>query len=304
VVHVSVTQGSILLFSLRIMFIKLLGLPIKERNFGNLPLSYDELWLVGLFIFIIRSTLLKAHEYSDPVLNENSVFLPQNFSCSKLGHLQNADIYNDTKFIPNFTKWGTFETFGSILGIYIYIYIWTEHIHAALTFYSSQNHWISGLSPPPGSLHTQKTQHFGNWTCLRPDVMGEMHLLCWAPYKDLISITGLSSPEDGNRSRFPNVVFTSYIEFRTIDRIQKTSNSECYSLSSEPFRVFLYACICDVVGSNLGRDSGSSERRFFVILLGESSQMSNYYLDQITIAFIKIFAIHHATVDSIHGESG
>jgi hypothetical protein len=43
------------------------------------------------------------------------------------------------------------------------------------------------------------------------------------------STVGVSfSPEDGNRSSFLNVVFSSYLEFRTMDQINEASNSECY----------------------------------------------------------------------------
>jgi hypothetical protein len=34
------------------------------------------------------------------------------------------------------------------------------------------------------------------------------------------------SPEDGSRSSFRNVVFSSYLEFRTMDKVQKPSDSE------------------------------------------------------------------------------
>jgi hypothetical protein len=36
----------------------------------------------------------------------------------------------------------------------------------------------------------------------------------------------LPSPEDRNRSSFRNTVFSSYLEFRTIDKVQKHNNSE------------------------------------------------------------------------------
>jgi hypothetical protein len=45
---------------------------------------------------------------------------------------------------------------------------------------------------------------------------------------------GVSS-EDGNRSSFRNVVLFS--EYRTMDNVQKPSNSECYAPSSEPFGI-------------------------------------------------------------------
>jgi hypothetical protein len=35
----------------------------------------------------------------------------------------------------------------------------------------------------------------------------------------------LPSPEDGNRPSYPNVVFSSYLEFETMDKVQKASGS-------------------------------------------------------------------------------
>jgi hypothetical protein len=49
----------------------------------------------------------------------------------------------------------------------------------------------------------------------------------------------LRSPEDGNRSSFRNVVFYSYLEFRTMDKAHKLSNSECYTQLSEPFKLYM-----------------------------------------------------------------
>jgi hypothetical protein len=45
----------------------------------------------------------------------------------------------------------------------------------------------------------------------------------------------LSSPDDGNRSSFRNLVFSSYLEFRTIDKVHNPSYSECYTTSSETY---------------------------------------------------------------------
>jgi hypothetical protein len=46
-------------------------------------------------------------------------------------------------------------------------------------------------------------------------------------------------PENRNRSSFRNVIFSSYLEYRTMDRVHKPSVSECYAPSSEPFRLYL-----------------------------------------------------------------
>jgi hypothetical protein len=43
----------------------------------------------------------------------------------------------------------------------------------------------------------------------------------------------LSSPEDGNRSRFRNVVFCSYLEYRTMDKVQKPIDSMVLSCFAE-----------------------------------------------------------------------
>jgi hypothetical protein len=48
----------------------------------------------------------------------------------------------------------------------------------------------------------------------------------------------LPSPEDGNRSSFHNIVFSSYLEFRTMDAFYELRDSECCTCtpSSELFR--------------------------------------------------------------------
>jgi hypothetical protein len=46
----------------------------------------------------------------------------------------------------------------------------------------------------------------------------------------------VSSSEDGNRSYFRKVTFPSYLEFRTMAKVQKPSDYQCYKLSLEPFR--------------------------------------------------------------------
>jgi hypothetical protein len=45
----------------------------------------------------------------------------------------------------------------------------------------------------------------------------------------------LPSARDGNRSSFRNVVFSSYLEFRTIDKFHKTCNSEYKGIVLEEF---------------------------------------------------------------------
>jgi hypothetical protein len=45
--------------------------------------------------------------------------------------------------------------------------------------------------------------------------------------KDVEILCNKSSPEDGNRSSFLNVVFSSFLEYRTKDKVQNPSNSYC-----------------------------------------------------------------------------
>jgi hypothetical protein len=79
----------------------------------------------------------------------------------------------------------------------------------------------------------------------RPQVWGGSHVLCWVLLKQLTSITELlpegpnrlgfflPSSEDGSGYSFRKFVFSSYLEFRKIDKFHKPSDSECYASSSE-----------------------------------------------------------------------
>jgi hypothetical protein len=53
---------------------------------------------------------------------------------------------------------------------------------------------------------------------------------------------GVSLPlsEDGHRPSFRKAVFSSYLELRTVDKVQTPSDSECYTPSSELFRFYIY----------------------------------------------------------------
>jgi hypothetical protein len=44
------------------------------------------------------------------------------------------------------------------------------------------------------------------------------------------------SPEDGNRSSFRNVVFFCFIEYRTMDKVQKPSSLECLYHRQNPLK--------------------------------------------------------------------
>jgi hypothetical protein len=45
-----------------------------------------------------------------------------------------------------------------------------------------------------------------------------------------------TSPEDGKRANFRNVVFSCYSEFIMMDKVHKPSSSVCYTASSDLFR--------------------------------------------------------------------
>jgi hypothetical protein len=76
--------------------------------------------------------------------------------------------------------------------------------------YNTQNYWVFGLRPSSGIPET-KTQPFGNWIY---------------DLRDTTENTSLSSLEDGSRSSFRDVVFSIFLEHRTMDKVQKPSNSE------------------------------------------------------------------------------
>jgi hypothetical protein len=52
------------------------------------------------------------------------------------------------------------------------------------------------------------------------------------------------SSEDGNNSSFWNVVFSSFSKYWTMDEVWKLSNSEHYTPSSEPFRIYMFTQTC------------------------------------------------------------
>jgi hypothetical protein len=74
-------------------------------------------------------------------------------------------------------------------------------------------------------------------------VTGIALLLRLAPSKGP-SRVGVSVPSlvDGKRSSFRRVVFSSNLEFRTMDIVQKPSDSEWYTPPPEPFRFYHRSC--------------------------------------------------------------
>jgi hypothetical protein len=68
----------------------------------------------------------------------------------------------------------------------------------------------------------------------------------------------LPSPEDGNRCIFRNVVVRSYLEFRTIDNVQKPSNSECCTPSSGPCGFYISISVSCFISDAIFRDNKNS----------------------------------------------
>jgi hypothetical protein len=86
-----------------------------------------------------------------------------------------------------------------------------------------QKLWVFGLSPSYGIL--KKSTRFGNWICFRLQVRRETPAL-FGPLERFSDWNSLSlrlsppSPEDGKRSSFRNVVFSSFSDYRTVDKVQ------------------------------------------------------------------------------------
>jgi hypothetical protein len=58
--------------------------------------------------------------------------------------------------------------------------------------YNTQNHWVSGLCASSGILNIRKhnVSETGSVSVLRLGGGGGRHLLCWASYNVLTSVTG------------------------------------------------------------------------------------------------------------------
>jgi hypothetical protein len=57
----------------------------------------------------------------------------------------------------------------------------------------------------------------------------------------------LPSLEDGNRYSLGHNVFYSYVDSQTLDKVQKPSDSECYTSSSEAFIFYLSPLLFNTV---------------------------------------------------------
>jgi hypothetical protein len=117
-----------------------------------------------------------------------------------------------------------------------------------------------GFLPSYGILNNYKTQRSGNWISFALQVSGGRHLICWVPYKELRSVTGPFRPEHGNRSNFRNIVFSSYLEFRKMDKGHKPSDSE---------ESTLFVCAKSRIFN--GKADGAHSFRFTLAHLTESS---------------------------------
>jgi hypothetical protein len=74
--------------------------------------------------------------------------------------------------------------------------------------YNTQDYCVFGLCPSSGILKKHSRKHFGNW---------------------MFPSSGVSNPssEEENVSSFRNVVFYCFfLEYQTMDKVQKVSNSE------------------------------------------------------------------------------
>jgi hypothetical protein len=107
--------------------------------------------------------------------------------------------------------------------------------------YCTRKNQVFGLCPL--SNFFSETQRFLNWISFHLQVKRRWPLLCWVPYKELASVTGLGSlrlalskgpnrvgatfflPEDGNRSIFQYVVFLR--KHWTMDKVQKHDSFKC-----------------------------------------------------------------------------
>jgi hypothetical protein len=84
---------------------------------------------------------------------------------------------------------------------------------------NTQNHWFSEFCPLSDILNNKKTQRFGNWVCFLLQVSS----FSWGPNRVGESLPSL---ESRNRSSCRKAVFNSYLEYRTIDKVHKTSDPE------------------------------------------------------------------------------
>jgi hypothetical protein len=117
----------------------------------------------------------------------------------------------------------------------------------------TQNHWVCRLCPSSGILMTRKNNI--SETGSRSSDWGVSH----------------PSSESWNRSSFWNVMFSSYLEFWTMDKVHNPSDSECYTPSSEPFIFYMWWLVyskCSVlliIWANWGGVGGTNIRTHTIL---------------------------------------
>jgi hypothetical protein len=80
-----------------------------------------------------------------------------------------------------------------------------------------------------------KTRRFENWICFRPQVSGG---------KTPIQLGAFSPLTWGRKQiQFPKCRVFYFLEYRTMEKVQKPSNSECYTPSSESLESIFIRCI-------------------------------------------------------------
>jgi hypothetical protein len=148
----------------------------------------------------------------------------------------------------------------------------------------------------------RKHKHFGNWICFYLLVREGRHLLCSVHYKELTSITGpnrigplenltsvsgptrigvsFPSPGDGNRSSFGHVVSSSHLEFRTMDKVQKPTDSERCTPSSEHFCFLIWRAlnvlISEASQSNIRKTDGEVKAKNIAVTKEFPILLRNY----------------------------
>jgi hypothetical protein len=127
---------------------------------------------------------------------------------------------------------------------------WGKHwFQMASKMKRSQDHWVRGLCLSSGILNKYKAQRFGNWMFPSSGEGRERHTLLGPLERARLDYTLWSSDWGKQQSRrlsplawrrkqiqFPKKIFF-YLEFRTMNKVHKPSDSECYTRTptSEPF---------------------------------------------------------------------
>jgi hypothetical protein len=110
-----------------------------------------------------------------------------------------------------------------------------------------QNYWMSGLSPSSGILNKGKHSVSETGSVSASGEGSETSTLLGPLEK--VNLNHSPPHEDGNRSSLPKRCVFLYLEFRAMDKVQKPSNSGCYTPSSKSF--ILHMCL--VYGLPLGQ---------------------------------------------------